>query len=69
MTEKYCLRSDGDGHNYIVPVSRLKEWDEWSEIPSEDERAWDVPNYAHSLGGWPGQIHFENPTIDGKPIF
>lgn len=65
---RYFLGCDDDGHWYLVPYARLKEWDDWCEIPGEDEHSWVVPGFAKQLDGGPSGVVFENPIIDGKPV-
>ena len=60
----FALVSDNDGHWYVVPVARLSEWNTWCEIPSDDERAWDAPDYARRVGGAPSLVSFTDPVIE-----
>ena len=64
---QYYLSSDQSGHNYIVPVTRKKEFEAWSNLDEDDEDAWEAPDYAFKIEGQ--TLHFENPTVDGKPLF
>ena len=61
--DRFFLTQDNDSHWFIVPVDKRDEWDEWCEIPSNDERAWDVPDFARALGGSPSNVTFENPRF------
>lgn len=56
--EAYFLTQDNDCHWYVVPVARKAEWNAWREIPSDDERAWEAPDFADRIGGSPGMVHF-----------
>lgn len=60
-TERYFIGGDNSGHEYLVPVSKAKEWGEWTLIPEDDERSWDEPDYAERIDG--GTLTFENPEM------
>jgi hypothetical protein len=62
MQERYFIGTDCSGHRYIVPLSRREEWDAWSDIPEDDERSWDEPEYAERIEG--GLLTFENWRMD-----
>lgn len=49
--EFHFLDQDEDGHWYVIPVAHKEEWDEWCDIPSDDERAWEALVFANRLGG------------------
>lgn len=61
MNKKYYLDTDNDGHWYIIPVDCKKEFEDWRGLDPDDEKSWDVPKFAHSIGGNPNSVHFENP--------
>lgn len=63
MTDRYILSQDNDSHWFVVPVARQQEWDAWLEIDSDDERAWEVPDFAKAVGGAPCLVTFANPEI------
>lgn len=44
---------DNDGHRYQIPRNKNKEWNEWLEIPSDDERSWDAPEFSERIDGAP----------------
>lgn len=58
MTQRYFLAQDNDSHWYVVQANRRKEWDDWCEIDSDDERAWTAPEFATAVGGAPSMITF-----------
>ena len=64
MQERYFLSQDGSCHWYVVPVSRKEEWSEWRNLPEDDERAWDTPDFAQEVGGSPTLVTFTDPAID-----
>jgi len=37
IVERYCLVSDEDGHNYVIPLARKIEFDVWQETDAESE--------------------------------
>jgi hypothetical protein len=58
MSERFFLSQDNDCHWFVVPVARKGEWDVWCEIPGDDERAWDAPDFAIPLNGSPNRVTF-----------
>lgn len=56
--KKYFLDRDGSCHWYIVDADKRKEWYEWIELYEDDERSWEAPEYAKSIGGNPSRIEF-----------
>lgn len=59
--KRFFLGSDNDSHWYIVPACKRTEWEEFCNIPEDDERSWNVPAFAEPLGGCPSAITFQNP--------
>ena len=57
----YTEVTDNSCHHYLIPYDRLEEWDKFMEIPEDDERSWDVPEFAERIDG--GRLCFTNPTI------
>lgn len=62
--ERYYLDSDGDGHWFVIPVSKRKEWAKWCELDSEDEAAWTPPEFAKKVGGSYTLVTFESFKIE-----
>lgn len=60
VSERFFLAQDDDCHWYLVPVDKREEWSEWREIPSDDERSWDVPDFATAIDG-PHLLTFTDP--------
>ncbi len=60
---RFCLVTDNDCHWFIIPADKRDEWNEWCDIDSDDERAWDAPDFARDLGGSPSSVTFENPRF------
>lgn len=58
----YIITSDNDGHHYVIPKACEDKWSKWLDIPSDDERSWDVPDYAEAVGGSPTLVSF--PSYD-----
>ena len=58
---RYFLDQDNDSHWYIVPLDRKEDWEAWLSIPTDDERGWDVPEFAVTVGGAPQQVTFSDP--------
>jgi hypothetical protein len=61
---EYCITSDNDGHNYVIPVDKMSDWHEWCDIDSEDERSWEAPEWAKSIGGCPSLVVFKDYRIE-----
>lgn len=60
--ERFFIGSDESSHKYIVPLSRKADWDAWREIPEDDPRSWDAPEYAEMIEG--GRLTFQNWRMD-----
>lgn len=58
--EYYFIDSDDDGHNVIIPMSKEKEWNEWSELDNDDERKWDSPDFAIHFDGHHSSVIFSD---------
>ena len=59
--KRYFMDRDDSGHRYFIEWEKREQWSEWLDIPSEDEMAWDVPDYARSIDG--GTLTFTDPQI------
>jgi len=51
--EAFIAVKDNDTHRYQIPASKFDEWNKFLEIPEDDERAWDVPEWAERIDGMP----------------
>lgn len=58
--ERFFLAQDDSCHWYLIPDSCRAEWEVWANIPSGDERSWEVPDFARSVGG-PHAVTFTDP--------
>lgn len=63
IEERFYLSRDNDSHWYVIPVAKQQEWDAWLDIPSDDERAWNAPDFARPVGGALSLVTFGNPEI------
>lgn len=63
MSERYFMSMDGSGHWYVIPVERTAEWEAWTDISEDDERAWDAPDFARAVGGAPSCVTFSEPIV------
>ena len=61
---RYFLDQDNDGHWYVIPCENENEWEEWCNILEGDERGWQPPIFARSVGGSPRLVTFNNPDIE-----
>lgn len=52
LAARYFLDCDDDAHYYLVPENKRDEWNAWRAIPSDDERSWDVPDFARRINNW-----------------
>jgi len=59
---RYVEVTDDSFHHYIIPVSRLDDWNAFVELDEDDPASWDVPSWAERIDG--GRLTFENPRID-----
>jgi hypothetical protein len=66
VSERYFISHDNSGHAYLVPLARIAEWREWVELPDDDERSWDEPDFAWRMDG--GLLSFTDPIINGKKV-
>lgn len=62
--DEFYLVSDDDGHWYVIPSSKEGAWREWRDIPSDDERAWEPPEFAEYINGPPSNVKFTGYRID-----
>lgn len=60
----YFLSQDNSGHWYVVPFAKRSEWAEWNDLPEDDERAWDAPDWAAPVGGSPSLVVFDEYRIE-----
>ena len=51
---KYYIDSDEDGHHYILPMDKRKEWQGFVEDPE----AWNPPAWAIPINGNPSMVTF-----------
>lgn len=58
-SKRFFLDNDNDGHWYIIPVDKISEWEEWSNLSEDNEDSWDTPDFAIPIGGSPTLITFE----------
>lgn len=59
----FILVTDNDGHHYVIPEAKLIRWEVWCNIPSDDERSWEPPDFAEAVGGSPSLVSFPSYTI------
>lgn len=57
--------TDESCHHYVIPTDKLADWNYWLyELPEDDPKKWDTPEYATSIDG--GDLIFKQWRI-GKP--
>jgi hypothetical protein len=64
MEKEYILVQDNDSHWYVIPDQMELDWNKFCEISEDDERSWDVPNWAERVGGSPSLVKFTNYRIE-----
>lgn len=48
----YYYRTDGDGHEYFVPVEDIEEFDEWLELDADSDEFYNHPGFdRYNYGG------------------
>ncbi len=60
MSERFFLSQDNSSHWYLVPVSQDILWEQWRNIPEDDERSWVEPEFAKRIDG-PHRLTFTDP--------
>lgn len=58
MSERFFLSNDNDGHLYLIPADKREAFEEWREIPEDDEAAWEAPEFARRVDGDVSSITF-----------
>lgn len=61
---RYFLSQDDSCHWYLIPADRREEWDTWRNLASDDERSWEVPDFARFIDN-PSFVTFTNPESCG----
>jgi hypothetical protein len=61
--QRFYLDCDSSSHWYIIPVNKQEDWDIWNNLDSDDELAWDAPDWAIPVNGSLTLVTFENPKI------
>ena len=59
----YILVKDNDAHYFVIPYNELQKWDAWRNLDPDDEKSWDVPDFAEEVGGSPSLVRFESYKI------
>lgn len=60
MKKRFFFDRDQSGHWYIIDNSCRDQWFEWANLPEDDERGWDVPEYADRIDH-PTHFSFTDP--------
>ena len=43
---KFFLSQDESCHWYVIPALHREKWEAFLDIPEDDERSWDAPEWA-----------------------
>jgi hypothetical protein len=57
--ERYCIVQDQSCHDYLIPLSKRKEW--YKFLETEEAENGDSPDWARHFSGL---ISFENPKFE-----
>lgn len=65
IVQRFMLVSDGDGHNYVIPLHLVAEFD--AVLASAEEPDWsevDLSKYEqYALNGSPRRLTFTDPQV------
>lgn len=62
---RFFFDQDNGSHWYMIPEKCKEKWNEWLNIPSDDERSWEAPEFAQRLDGGPEAVTFVDPKGGG----
>ena len=62
--ERFCLVQDNCSHWYVIPVLQIPNWSRFCSYADNDERNWNVPEFAKAVGGSPILVSFVDPIIE-----
>lgn len=51
VQQRFCLVGDDSGHMYAIPVNKQNDWYAFLDLPDEDPKSWDVPDWANRIEG------------------
>jgi len=60
MGAEYVIVSDDDGHNYVIPADKIKDWDYWLMDACDDI----LPSWCKTIGGSITLVKFTNYRIE-----
>jgi hypothetical protein len=49
--QKYLIVRDNSCHWYCIPETKKEEWEEFCNIPEDDEASWSPPSFAVGIDG------------------
>ena len=58
--QRFEIVSDNSGHEYYIPIERYNDWASFMMIDEDDERSWEVPDFAVRIEGG---LTFTNPKL------
>jgi len=62
MSDRHVLAEDDDGHWYVIPRSRLKDFYNW--LSSDEAEMGSQPDWAEMVGGSPSLVSFVEFEIE-----
>lgn len=66
--KRYCLVSDDDGHDYLIPADRMKDRRMYMHEVYITKSYPNQPEWVHELGCSTELVTFERPEISGRAI-
>ncbi|MEM9745041.1 MAG: hypothetical protein AAF918_20375 [Pseudomonadota bacterium] len=51
VAQPFMMVQDNSCHWYLIPAEYLEAWDDFLDIPEDDERSWNVPDWAREIDG------------------
>ena len=57
---RYFLDQDNSSHWYLVQEDKREEWTAWLDLPFDDPKGWDAPDFAKPIDGF-WNITFTDP--------
>ena len=59
----YFLDCDEDGHWYLIPTDFRHGWNEWVNLPYDEDNPAKLPASVVCLDGGPHRVSFSHPII------
>lgn len=50
-TVRHCVMTDGEGHYYLVPITKKPDFQIWLDLTDSAELAYRLPSWAKQIDG------------------